>query len=201
MLKLIKIYLLVFFVCLLNGCVGGPIAMQIASSIATRIADHAIANAMDVQDGPSNRTETDITKKTTEPDEYWMAMATSGFKTIDPNAEPPVEAVPEEAPLQILQTNSLVRVELFNILLGDEKTAVYEKARAIGALNLPDRREWSRWNVATGRIENDKRIITFLIPPEFGKLPSGSLTVVELANPGDLNIARYKLNTLIISNK
>jgi hypothetical protein len=191
MLKLIKHILLVLFACQLSGCVGGPIAMQIASSIATRIADHAVANALDVQDGPSNRK---VERKDTEPDDVWMAMATSGFRTIDPNAEPLPEVMPEDEQIQILQTNSLVRVELFNLLIGDEKIAVFEKARAVGALNLPDRKDWPRWNVATGMTEKDKKLITFLLPPEFGKLPSGALAVVELASPGDLNIARYKLN-------
>jgi len=121
-------------------------------------------------------------------------MATSGFRTVEQNDRLDITPSPEaEAePVQILQTNSLVRVQLFNLLIGDEKTAVFEKARLVGALNLPNRREWSRWNVATGMTENDKKMITFLIPPEFGKLPSGALTVVELASPGDLNIARYK---------
>lgn len=191
MLKLIKHIFFVLFACQLSGCVGGPIAMQIASSIATRIADHAVANALDVQDGPSNRK---VERKDTEPDDVWMAMATSGFRTVDPNSEPLPEVLPEEEQIQILQTNSLVRVELFNLLIGDEKIAVFEKARAVGALNLPDRKEWPRWNVATGMTEKDKKLITFLLPPEFGKLPSGALAVVELASPGDLNIARYKLN-------
>jgi hypothetical protein len=190
MIKL-KLILLVLAASLLNGCVGGPIVQQIASSIATKVADTAIANAMDVQDGPSNRKSQSIVLKDTEPDDVWMAMATSGFRTVDPSAEPVAEAPVEDQP-QILQTNSLVRVQLFNLLIGDEKNAVFEKARLVGALNLPDRREWSRWNVATGMIENDKKMITFLIPPEFGKLPSGALALVELAGPGDLNIARYK---------
>jgi hypothetical protein len=194
MLKPIKPILLVLFACQLSGCVGGPIVQQIASSIATRIADHAVANALDVQDGPSNRVDKNGVRKDTEPDDVWVAMATSGFRTVDQNAEPLPEALPEKEQIQILQTNSLVRVELFNLLIGDEKTAVFEKARAVGALNLPDRKEWPRWNVATGMTQKDKKVITFLLPPEFGKLPSGALAVVELASPGDLNIARYKLN-------
>jgi len=197
MLKVIKFIFVVLFACQLSGCMGGPIAMQIASSIATRIADHAVANALDVQDGPSNRK---VERKDTDPDDVWMAMATSGFRPVDPNAKALEDATPEEISVQIQQANSLVRVEVFNLLIGDEKTAVLEKARAIGALNLPDRREWPYWNVATGMTENDKKLITFLIPPEFGKLPSGAQTVVELASPGDLNIARYKSNTLIISH-
>jgi len=194
MVKLFKLFLLVLAASLLASCMGGPVAMQIARSIATKVADNAVANAMDVQDGPSNRTDKNGAIKDTEPDEVWMAMATSGFRTVEQNDRLDITPSPEaEAkPVQILQTNSLVRVQLFNLLIGDEKTAVFEKARLIGALNLPNRREWSRWNVATGMTENDKKMITFLIPPEFGKLPSGALTVVELASPGDLNIARYK---------
>ena len=165
--------------------------MQVARSIATRVADNAVANAMDVQDGPSNRV---AVRKDTQPDDIWMAMATSGFKTVDPNAKPLPEALPEPEPSYSVQTSALVRVQLFNLLIGDEKNAVYEKARVLGALNLPNKREWPRWNVATGMTEKDKKVITFLIPPEFGKLPSGVQTVVELAGPGDLNIARYKLN-------
>jgi hypothetical protein len=197
MLKAIKLILCLLLASLLSSCLGGSVAMQIARSVATSVADNAVANAMDVQDGPSNRTKQSITLKETEPDEVWLAMATSGFRTVEENAalgaEPAAEAPAEEAP-QILQTNSLVRVQLFNLLIGAEKNAVYEKARLVGALNLPDKREWVRWQVATGMTEKDKKIITFLIPPEFGKLPSGALTVVELASPGDLNIARYAAN-------
>ena len=193
MVKTIKLHMLMIIAGLLAGCVGAPIAAQIASSIATRAADNAVANALDVQDGPSNRTPQSITLKDTEPDDVWIAMATSGFRTVDSSTEPLPEMQQQvEEQVQILQANSLVRVELFNLLIGKERDAVYEKARILGALNLPDRREWPRWNVATGMIENDNKVITFLIPPEFGKLPSGTLAVVELAGPGELNIARYK---------
>ena len=166
--------------------------MQIVRSIATKVADNAIANAMDVQDGPSNRKQDNGPRKDTVPDDTWMMMATAGFQPVDPNAQALPEAPPEEPPTQVFQSNHLVRVQLFNLLIGAEKDAVYEKARLVGALNLPDKREWSRWHVAMGMTEKDKKMITFLIPPEFGKLPSGTLAMVELAGPGDLNIARYK---------
>jgi hypothetical protein len=75
---------------------------------------------------------------------------------------------------------------------------VYEKARLMGATSLPPKREWQNWSVGNGAMNmpssKDKKMITFLIPPEFGKLPSGSVTMVELAGPGELNIARYKAN-------
>ena len=111
--------------------------------------------------------------------------------------------------------NQLVQVELFNLLIGEEKAAVYTKAQLLGATSLPKQREWKLWRVATGVIKNNAektnpiksvtlkkpsnatdspQIITFLIPPEFGRLPSGGMALVEIASPGELNIARYKIN-------
>jgi hypothetical protein len=133
---------------------------------------------------------------TTEVDDYTYALATFSFQPTKPIAEPIPEANEEivEERITIAQGNQLVRVELFNLLIGEEKNAVYEKARLMGSTTLPQKREWQNWNVGTGAIQKDKKMITFLIPPEFGKLPSGSVTMVELASPGELNIARYKAN-------
>lgn len=187
--------------CLLSGCLGGTVAQQIARSIATSIADKAVAKAMDVDEGSSNREPKSIKLKDTQPDDVWVAMATSGFQEVKPIAEPlPEQSEETETPIQVIQSSKLVRVELFNLLIGEEKAAVYEKARLMGATSLPKQQEWQRWAVATGAIkssaenENGKKIITFLIPPDFGKLPSGAIAVVELASPGELNVARYKTN-------
>ena len=175
---------------LLSACLGGSIASQIVSTIATRVADKAVAHAMDVEDGPSNRKQESVNAP---PDKYTIAFVNAAFEEVKPIAEPlPSEAVEIEKPVQVLQGSQLVRVELFNLLIGEEKNAIYENARLIGASNLPQKREWQSWNVATGVVENSKNIITFLIPPEFGKLPSGAVAIVELAGPGDLNVARYK---------
>lgn len=179
--------------CLLSGCLGGTVAQQIARSIATSIADKAVAKAMDVDEGSSNREPKSITLKDTQPDDVWLAMATSGFQEVSPVTEPlPQQTEEIETPIQVMQSSKLVRVELFNLLIGEEKAAVFEKARLMGATNLPQNPEWQHWAVATGVVENDNKIITFLIPPEFGKLPSGSIAVVELASAGELNVARYK---------
>ena len=227
---------------LLSGCLGGSIATQIVSTIATKIADRAIANAMDVQDGPSNRRQT----KTYNSNSYKTADNLSANKNIDlaknnnlvrnnplnntknstlhaspmsPNqaaminmafervkpvqetsaSQPsPLQVEEIETRIAIIEGNPLVRVELFNLLIGDEKNAVFENARMLGAINLPKQREWQHWGVGTGAFqqdgENTKKIITFLIPPEFGKLPSGSIAMVELASAGELNVARYKSN-------
>lgn len=128
-------------------------------------------------------------------------LASSGFKTVEQIQAEQAETAPlrapalaSKAPEIIVESRPLVRVEILNLLAGDEKQAIYEKARLLGALNLPQAREWQRWRVATGRTENDRKLITFLVPPTFGKLPSGAKAMVELAGKGDLNIARYQEN-------
>ena len=211
---------------LLSGCLGGSIAQQIVSTIATRVADRAIASAMDVQDGPSNRkpsnaytnnsyADNTVTTNTASsnnkslakntplqnapPDPYQVAFMNMAFDPAKAISEPiPTQAEEIETRIALTEGNQLVRVELFNLLIGEEKNAVFEKARLLGATSLPQKREWQSWGVGTGAFkidgQSDTKIITFLIPPEFGKLPSGSIAMVELASPGELNVARYKDN-------
>ena len=138
-------------------------------------------------------------------DPYKIAITNTAFEQIKPIAEPlPNELVEAENTVEVIQSSQLVRVELFNLLIGEEKNAVYEQARLMGSASLPQKREWALWRVATGAVQlgqnqsshnqPSKKLITFLIPPEFGKLPSGAVTMVELARPGELNVARYKAN-------
>ena len=260
----------------LPGCLGGTVAQQIARSIATSVADSAVANALDVQereeqDRFSQYKKPELTKNTatqqnipqqslalqgsafntaaanstiqsssmqnlafsaavpkavpniaqqipTLPqntlvkeapiDPYKLAFINAQFQSVRPEdlkpiTEPlPSESAEAETPVAVVQSSQLVPVELFNLLIGEEKAAVYTKAQLIGATSLPNKREWKLWRVATGVIKNNlkpsekkpQQIITFLIPPDFGKLPSGSVALVEIANPGELNIARYKIN-------
>ena len=171
------------------------------------------------------------TFKNTPQDPYKVAFVSARFNELKPTLEPLPEQLTEDesaiaAPIampennHILQGNELiqnhlVQVELFNLLIGEEKAAVYTKAQLLGATSLPKQREWKLWRVATGVIKNNAektnpiksvtlkkpsnatdspQIITFLIPPEFGRLPSGGMALVEIASPGELNIARYKIN-------
>lgn len=129
----------------------------------------------------------------TEPDPYQLAFFNAAFEDVKPISEPLPEQVAEpEAPISMVRANQLVRVEIFNLLIGAEKIAILEDARMLGALSLPPKQEWQHWQVAIGAIQHTKKVITFLIPPEFGKLPSGAVAMVELAGPGELNIARYE---------
>lgn len=215
--------------CLLSGCLGGTIAQQIVRSIATSVADKAMARAMDVDEdedyseaqytaaantsaqnnalqktalqGPASQNAAsqtaykNIQLQNTAPDPYKVAFVNAAFEEVKPVAELlPVQLAEVETPIQVVEGNQLVRVELFNLLIGEEKNAVYENARMMGATSLPQKREWQSWGVGTGAIQKDKKVITFLIPPEFGKLPSGTVAVVELASPGELNVARYRAN-------
>lgn len=133
----------------------------------------------------------------TEPDDFAYMLATASFLPVKAIPEAlPKEVIEQEAKVEIIQSNQLVRVELFNLLIGLEKNVVYEEARLIGAINLPQKHEWKNWQVGVGEIEHSKKMITFLIPPEFGKLPSGAITTVEIAGAGELNIARYEPENL-----
>ena len=144
-----------------------------------------------------NNTKRTLQLQETEPDDYTYMLATASFAPVKPITEPlPGNAKEVETRINVIQGNQLVRVELFNLLIGAEKNVVYEEARMIGATNLPQKREWQNWQVGVGAIEHSKKVITFLIPPEFGKLPSGAMTMVELASLGELNIARYEPNNL-----
>ena len=209
MIKLKNIFLLSVSSVLLTACLGGTIAQQIVRSIATSVADNAVERALDVQEiEPINqfdRKPKSIILKDTVPDPYLIAFANARFEQLKPIAETLPEQLTEtETPIAVAVSSQLVRVELFNLLIGAEKDAIYAKAQLMGATTLPKPREWKMWQVATGMISTEQasnnkaaknpQLITYLIPPEFGKLPSGSLTLVELATVGELNIARYKIH-------
>ncbi len=201
---------------LLTACLGGSIAQQITRSIATSVADNALATAMDVQEIETEnrlgRKPKSIILKDTVPDPYLIAFGNARFEQVKPIAEPLPEQIAEiETPVAVAISSQLVRVELLNLLIGEEKDAVYAKAQLMGATSLPKPREWKLWRVATGKITTEQtskdnseqnksqivkkhELITYLIPPEFGKLPSGSVVLVELATLGEPNIARHRAN-------
>lgn len=174
----------------LSGCLGGTVAQQIARSIATSIADKTIASAMDVNEEAKSRPQQNTTLQDREPSELSLVLMTSRFES-HPNHEQVAMNDSADEPVQISQVSPLVRVQLFNFIIGDERKSIIENASSIGALKLPDQREWERWFVASGIIEDSNEPIIFLIPPDIGKLASGAIAIVELANAGNLSIARY----------
>lgn len=181
----------------LGGCMGGPIAQQLASSIIMRAADKAVANSIENNMRAQEEAERNKPLPDKIPDEYWAAFLTSGFSEVNPIVEPlPQTTQPTvQGKAPSAQASQLVRVELWNVMLGEEKLSVLEKARLMGATTLPPKDQWPKWKVATGAIANgDEEPLVFLIPPEFGKVSSGQHAVVELTGLGELHVARYPIN-------
>lgn len=184
-------------VLMLGGCMGGPIAQQLASSIIMRAADKAVANSIDNNIRAQEEAERNKPLPDKIPDEYWAAFLTAGFSEANPVVEPlPQKTEPTVQPMPLsAQSSQLVRVELWNVMLGEEKLSVLEKARLMGATTLPPKDQWSKWKVATGAVANgEAEPLVFLIPPEFGRVSSGQHAVVEITGLGELHVARYPLN-------
>ncbi len=179
-------------VCLLSGCLGGSIAQQIARSIATSIADKTIANSMGVNESDEQVQRKSTTLSNRPPSDLSLALMYTSFREAPTQTEDTI-AQEIEKPMEMIKTNPLVRAKVFNIILGQEREVLLDKARRIDALNVPDQEVEADWHVVMGEIENNKTPITFVVSPRLGKPICGSIAIVELANAGDLNIARYTL--------
>lgn len=187
-------FIAAFILLTLGGCMGGPIAQQIATSLIMRAADKAVSNSIENNLRAEEEARQKMPLPDTMPDEYWAAFLTSGFAEVTPIEEPlPVKPVVQKTTSP--QISRLVRVELWNLMLGEEKRSVLEKARLMGATTIPPKNEWPNWKVATGAITNEgNEPLIFLIPPEFGKVSSGQHAVVEMTSMGELHVARYPVN-------
>lgn len=181
---------------LLTGCMGAPLAQQLLSSIVLRGADNIMANAHQAQERDALNHKV---MKDSEPDEYWGSFVTAGFQKITPIEEPlPNSTAQTEISTSsslVVEVSPFVRVEVWNMLVGEEKRAVLEKAYAMGNRDIPPKEDWAKIRVATGALEGQEDSpIIFLVPNELGRISSGQQTIVELADPGDLSIARYAAN-------
>jgi hypothetical protein len=185
--------------CCLTGCLGGTVAQQIARSVLMQGADKATAAAMEAHDRNEKIAAQKLPLKDTAPDPYKIAFLNAGFEKVAIQVEPlPASSIEEEKPSQTIQEAQLVQVEVWNLLVGDEKQRILEQARIQGSQEIPPKDQWQLWQIAIGAADNkqpnNNQPITFLIPPEIGKMHSGEKVLVELSNTGELNIARYALN-------
>lgn len=181
---------------MLSACFGGTIAQQIASSIIMQGADQLTATALDAHERNEKLTKQTMTlPRNTEMDDYQIAFLRSGFESVQPHIEPlPQNVAKIETPVPVIQESKLVSVEVWNLLIGEEKLRLLEKERLKGSPILPPQTEWSAWHLAVGAAEDNQQAVTFLIPPDMGKLHSGGKAMVELSVTGELSIARYALN-------
>lgn len=178
---------------IMSGCIGGPIAQQIATSLISRGADKVINNSLEAQE---REAKNHFVLKDTPPDPDFYTFVTSGFKTISPTVEllPASPGAVDGTALASAQTTRLVHVEIWNLIIGDEKEALLENAQAIGA-ELPPKSEWKNWRLASGALLDEKnKHVTFLIPPELGRIGSGDHAVVEIIQLDQLYVARYASN-------
>lgn len=184
----------------LTGCFGGTIAQQLARSLFMHGADKATAAAVDAHERNEKRAAQYLVPNNTKLDDYQIAFLNSGFEVIQPQIETlPQTAEQPESVSQELQVSRLVNVEVWSLLIGDEKQRLLEKSRLQGSQLIPPKEEWSTWHVAIGasndiKTNNNPEPIIFLIPPDIGKMRSGSRALVELPNNGELSIARYAVN-------
>lgn len=189
-----RTFLLALACLMLNGCMGAPLAQQLLSSAVMHGADNILNNAYEAQQKEAINQRV---LKDSLPDEYWASFVTAGFQKITPIEEPlPGIEEPAETPIKPgLEASAFVRVEIWNMLLGDEKLAVLEKAYVSGNTDLPPKEEWGKLRIAIGALEGSQdQPLIFLIPDDLGRLNSGQQTIVELGKAGELNVARYAAN-------
>jgi hypothetical protein len=191
---------LVLMTTALCSCVGAPIAQQIVQSILLHGADKATAAALDANEEKQKLAAQNMPLTNTTPDKYDIAFINAGFEEVKPQIEPlPLQTpLDEEKPVQLMQEAKLVQVEVWSLLIGDEKQHILEAAKKQGSTELPPENEWQQSQIAIGATSNTKlnkqEVITFLIPVELGKLHSGSKALVELSTVGQLSVARYAVN-------
>ncbi|HEY9277373.1 MAG TPA: hypothetical protein VIO87_04145 [Methylotenera sp.] len=185
---------------LLTGCFGGTVAQQLARSLFMHGADKATAAAVDAHERNEKRAAQYLVPNNAKLDDYQIAFLRSGFEVTQPQIETLPQTAEQREPVsQELQVSRLVHVEVWSLLIGDEKQNLLEKSRLQGSQLIPPKEEWSIWHVAIGasndlKTSSNPEPIVFLIPPDLGKMRSGSKALVELPNKGELSIARYALH-------
>lgn len=176
---------------LLSGCLGASIGQQVMQSILLHGADKATATALEAHE----HREEMLAKKNATLDPYTMALMNAKFEEIKPQVEPLPDqfAIEDESTFSLMQESKLIQVEIWSLLVGVEKIQQLEKAKLQGLTEIPEKSQWDQWQVAMGASKNSLQTITFLIPPELGKMRSGEKAMVELLTASNINVARYSL--------
>lgn len=197
----ISLCLVVALAYLLGGCAGPFLAKQIASSVAWGMADKATAAVVEAQEKKNNEPR-HIDIMNTEPDPYLAKFLAIQFPDQQVE-EVRIEPLPKEltAPEPAVESNRLVSVEVWNVILGKDKQIILDRARFLNAshaiaenISFVDS-DYKNWQVASGGLVGHKETaVTFLVPPDFGKVKSGDLAIVEIAPTGGIHIARYRAN-------
>lgn len=186
------LFIAVFAATLLSGCMGGSIARQVASSIAMQIADRAVGHALDepqVQEqGQTNRL---LMRPGLDP--YQEAFLRAQLVVPPAPVAPPLPK-PDPAESAVPLVTPLTTVEIWGMVIGEEKQSMLENMRELGIASLPPEHTWDQWQLAEGGVpEMSDRALLILVPPELGKMHSGDHAVIELGVANGLYVAKGRL--------
>lgn len=179
---------------MLTGCMGGTIAQQVARSVAMQVADKALDHALD-EPKPQGPGITNNLMMSSSLDPYQMAFLQAELPTLPAIPEtPPPPPQPEPGASATPIVTRLATVQVWSVLLGDEKRSLLENIRDLKIAPLPPEQAWDRWQLAEGGIPGESnRSLLILVPPELGKLRSGDHAVIELGMANGFYIARDRL--------
>lgn len=119
-----------FLTSALCGCLGGPITQQLVQTILLHGADKATAAALDANQAKQKLVEQKVTLKNITPDKFDIAFVNSGFQEVTAQVEPlPQTPLDEENSMQLMQETNLVQVEVWSLLIGEEKQNILEDAK------------------------------------------------------------------------
>lgn len=178
----------------LAGCMGGTLGQQLARSLVIQGADKVTELAVDAQLTEAAKPR-QYSLKGTEPDPYLAAFLLAQIPEIKPEiiVEPLPDSsvpVPEQ---QGIRSSRLVKVEVWNLIVGREKHTMLQRSLSRGSAVLPAPVEWSEWQLAAGGLENHQSTpLYFLLPPHFGRVKSGDKAIIEIAGAGGLHVARHR---------
>lgn len=182
----------------LPGCMGGSIARQVAGSIAMRVADKAVGNILDepaTEEPRTTRTNQLLMSASLDP--YQAAFLRAQFATVPaaPAAALPPAAKPDPAASAVPVATRLATVEIWGLVIGEEKRSMLEDIRQLGIAPLPPEHAWEQWQLAEGSMrDRQDRPLLILIPPELGKMKSGDHAVIEIGMTNGLYVARDRLD-------
>jgi hypothetical protein len=191
---------------------GGTIVQQLASSAAMQAAD-AMVEKIDPSPTSTNRQGNDllgsggrdITQeilfdgKVTFPDlpQPTPRDPLAGLLPAPEIAEQPPEPPPPPAISTTAEaaTTPLATVEIWGLVVGNEKEAMLKNLSQLGIGMLPPRNVWDQWQLVEGGIpQADRRPLLILVPPELGKLRSGDKAVIETSSANGIYLARDRLD-------
>lgn len=172
---------------------GGPIARQLASSLAMQVADRAVGHVLDKPE-PARQSQTNRLLVNNNLDPYQEAFLRAELRVGHIPLPPPAPPKPEPGAGASPVVSRLETVEIWGVIIGEEKREMLTSMRELGMSITPAESEWDRWQLAEGGVaEQQEGRLLILIPPDLGKMRSGDHAVIEIAN-GGLHIARDRLD-------